>query len=62
MNKKILNKAELDQFLWDHRGNGCTAVKSPLKDCDGLTYNEAWVDNVTGVRIEIIYDDPDPHQ
>ncbi len=56
---KILNKKEIDQFLWDHRGNGCIGIKDGRTDEEGLAVNTAWMDTVTEEEIEVEYDEYD---
>ena len=63
---RIVNKAELDQFLWDHRDNGCDSITGTVQ---GATYsdgspvvnpmNVAWVDRKTGERFDIVYGEPE---
>jgi hypothetical protein len=51
----IVNKEEVDRFLFEHRENGCIGVKGDLIDSDGLLVNVAWRDMVTGEEVEIKY-------
>ena len=50
MKISIVNSKEIDSFLFNHRFNGCTSFKNEDGD-----RNVAWVDNVTGESINIIY-------
>lgn len=63
-----MNKEDVDQFLWDHRDNGCIGIKgdimvhephmeisdTPLYPKIG-SVNVAWKDRVTGESIAIEY-------
>ena len=52
----IINNKEIDDFLFAHKDNGCTGIKSGLKDNDGLFLNTAWQDDVTMEKIKVVYD------
>jgi hypothetical protein len=62
---KITNSQELDAWIFDHvntQGHRCDSIKGPLQRAKpGETppeeFNLAWVDTVTGERIDVIYDD-----
>jgi len=56
---KIKNTKEIDEFLFDHKENGCIGIKNNIFDNDGLHYNIAWQDCKTGEKIEIIYEGED---
>ena len=45
----IINQKQVDQFLWDHRENGCVGVKGKAG------FFIAWKDSVTGELIKIWY-------
>ena len=51
----ILNKYEIDEFLFNHRVNGCIGIKGDLLDEESLSYNVAWRDKKTGEEIIIKY-------
>ena len=51
----ILNNKQVDTFLWEHRENGCKAIRGGLLDEYDLPVNTAFEDMKTGERIEIIY-------
>lgn len=53
---KILNSKEIDAFCWEHRMNGCEAVKSEEVDEEGLHFNIEWRDMVTGESIPVVYE------
>ena len=53
---EILNKAELDKFLFERRDNGCTSIPHPTLTDDGLPVNGIWQDNETGEHIIIRYE------
>jgi hypothetical protein len=52
----IVNKDELDTFLFEHRDNGCLGVKGDLLDEEGLPVNIAWRDMITGEEMGVEYD------
>jgi len=62
----IINKAELDAWLFDHaqiQGHICSGIKAPLEgvepgDPPAELFNVAFVDHETGDRFDIVYGDP----
>ena len=60
---KILNSDELDAWLFEHaniQGNKCDSVKGTIQgvqpnDEPAEEVNIAWVDTITGEKIDIIY-------
>ena len=54
-----VNRSEVTNWLFEHSnilGHKCDSRKSNDLDENGLTYNVAWVDTVTGERIEVIWE------
>lgn len=54
-----VNRADVRKWLFEHSqvlGHRCDSVKSKDLDEEGLTYNIAWIDTVTGERIEVIWE------
>lgn len=62
-NYRIENKAELDEWLWQHRDHICDGIKGPPPqgaeyESGGLIerpVNVAWRDRTTGERFDIQY-------
>jgi len=62
---KIVNKEELDQFIWDvtQKGHVCKSIKGkppiPMFFKDGSpisSINIGWFDATTGEQIDIVYE------
>lgn len=54
-----VNRVEVRKWLFDHSnilGHTCKSIKSEDLDENGLSYNIAWIDTVTGERIEVIWE------
>ena len=54
---EILNNKELDEFIFNHRDNGCIGVKGDLVDDKGLPLNIYYRDQVTGEEVKVKYND-----
>lgn len=53
------NREEVNKWLFEHSiilGHRCDSRKSKDLDENGLRYNIAWVDTVTGERIEVMWE------
>lgn len=54
---EILNKADLDSWLFERsniQGHTCKGIKGSIQ---GEQVNIAWIDTVTGERMDIVYGD-----
>lgn len=67
---KILNKDEIDTWLFEHaniQGHRCDSIKGTLHgtqpgDAPAEEFNLAWVDVVTEEKIDVIYEAVQPLQ